>query len=443
MTSLTEQQRVAVRFPDNLLLTACPGSGKTRTLIAKLVAEIEPVRGSARGICAITYTKTAVQEIEQRAAYQLQPGDERYFAVSTIHAFCAGLLQENPLEAGVDPHFTIWDEDDSSAVRHEVILTLIREQICAGHPGVQALFRDLQLVQSSRYAPRHLAETVEAALRWLNGLGVDLQRRDSQGRNWLEERFAAQQARLSELVGRFQQGCGEVRQAFRALATIERAQGKNAQKLLQRIKGELASIEAALERLTVEAPADEAGVCDTLAELLKAGNLGNHPTDLPIRACLEEFLTSPWEAVYRVVPDERPRIEAELKRMADEERCCLVVTTGGTGPAIRDVTPEGIHDLAGNAGEWTAERTGGEYLLHPGSWDQPSLARTCAELGAALPLSDRPRDPIDPGRLQASVEECLDRFASMKVSLARAREWELETLAGRESVLRQILDLCC
>jgi molybdopterin adenylyltransferase len=59
-----------------------------------------------------------------------------------------------------------------------------------------------------------------------------------------------------------------------------------------------------------------------------------------IRACLEEALTSPWEAVARVVPDDRARIEAELIRLADQERCCLVVTTGGTGPAVRDVTPE-------------------------------------------------------------------------------------------------------
>jgi DNA helicase-2/ATP-dependent DNA helicase PcrA len=88
MISLTDDQRIAVRFPDNLLLTACPGSGKTRTLIAKLVTEIEPVRGSPRRICAITYTNTAVEEIEQRAGDQLQPGDERHFAVSTIHAFC-------------------------------------------------------------------------------------------------------------------------------------------------------------------------------------------------------------------------------------------------------------------------------------------------------------------------------------------------------------------
>lgn len=59
-----------------------------------------------------------------------------------------------------------------------------------------------------------------------------------------------------------------------------------------------------------------------------------------IRTLLGEILTSSWEPVYRVVPDERERIEAELIRMADEDGCCLAVTTGGTGPAVRDVTPE-------------------------------------------------------------------------------------------------------
>jgi len=59
-----------------------------------------------------------------------------------------------------------------------------------------------------------------------------------------------------------------------------------------------------------------------------------------IRAFLDEALASPYEAVAEVVPDERPRIEAALKRLADERGCCLVVTTGGTGPALRDVTPE-------------------------------------------------------------------------------------------------------
>lgn len=65
--------------------------------------------------------------------------------------------------------------------------------------------------------------------------------------------------------------------------------------------------------------------------------------DTPGKACvalLQEWIATPFEVDYRVVPDERAKIEAELCRMADEAGCCLIVTTGGTGPAPRDVTPE-------------------------------------------------------------------------------------------------------
>ncbi|MDP2568053.1 molybdopterin adenylyltransferase [Photobacterium damselae subsp. piscicida] len=55
---------------------------------------------------------------------------------------------------------------------------------------------------------------------------------------------------------------------------------------------------------------------------------------------LNDYLTSEWEPVYQVIPDEQDVIEATLIKMTDEENCCLVVTTGGTGPAKRDVTPE-------------------------------------------------------------------------------------------------------
>jgi molybdopterin adenylyltransferase len=59
-----------------------------------------------------------------------------------------------------------------------------------------------------------------------------------------------------------------------------------------------------------------------------------------IRECLTEILSCAWEPVARVIPDEQPLIEETLKDLCDREACCLVVTTGGTGPARRDVTPE-------------------------------------------------------------------------------------------------------
>src|SRR5580704_16226988 len=57
-------------------------------------------------------------------------------------------------------------------------------------------------------------------------------------------------------------------------------------------------------------------------------------------ALLREWLATPFEVDYKIIPDERAAIEAELRRLADGAGCCLVVTTGGTGPAPRDVTPE-------------------------------------------------------------------------------------------------------
>lgn len=55
---------------------------------------------------------------------------------------------------------------------------------------------------------------------------------------------------------------------------------------------------------------------------------------------LREVLSCEWEPVPRIIPDEKSLIELTLKELCDAEQCCLVVTTGGTGPARRDVTPE-------------------------------------------------------------------------------------------------------
>ncbi|MGD1978568.1 MAG: molybdopterin adenylyltransferase [Akkermansiaceae bacterium] len=65
--------------------------------------------------------------------------------------------------------------------------------------------------------------------------------------------------------------------------------------------------------------------------------------DIPGKAAvalLEEWITTSFETSYAVIPDEQDQIEARLRQFADEENCSLILTTGGTGPALRDVTPE-------------------------------------------------------------------------------------------------------
>jgi molybdopterin adenylyltransferase len=59
-----------------------------------------------------------------------------------------------------------------------------------------------------------------------------------------------------------------------------------------------------------------------------------------IHATLSAYLTTPWEAVVRIIPDDLRTIVATIGELADKHGCCLIVTTGGTGPSPRDVTPE-------------------------------------------------------------------------------------------------------
>jgi len=55
---------------------------------------------------------------------------------------------------------------------------------------------------------------------------------------------------------------------------------------------------------------------------------------------LQLRISPPWSPIVRVIPDERSLIESTLIELCDADRCCLIVTTGGTGPSPRDVTPE-------------------------------------------------------------------------------------------------------
>ena len=66
---------------------------------------------------------------------------------------------------------------------------------------------------------------------------------------------------------------------------------------------------------------------------------------MAIQETMQAYLTSDFEIEYRCIPDDQATIEATMKELCDAAGCCLVVTTGGTGPAPRDVTPEATENV--------------------------------------------------------------------------------------------------
>ncbi|HLO68401.1 MAG TPA: molybdopterin adenylyltransferase [Holophaga sp.] len=117
-----------------------------------------------------------------------------------------------------------------------------------------------------------------------------------------------------------------------------------------------------------------------------------------IQDTLKAYLSTPWEAVVRLIPDEQPVIEATLKALVDEEGCCLVLTTGGTGPSPRDVTPEATRAVCDRVLDGFGERMRAVSLQYVPT---AILSRQIAgQRGAAFLVNL-------PGRPRA-IRECLD-----------------------------------
>ena len=123
--------------------------------------------------------------------------------------------------------------------------------------------------------------------------------------------------------------------------------------------------------------------------------------DLSGKAIIETlgtYLTSEWEPVYQVIPDEQDQIEATLIRLADEAQCCLIVTTGGTGPAKRDVTPEATEAVCDRMMPGFGELMRAESLKFVPT---AILSRQTAGLRGSSLIVNLPGKP-------KSIRECLD-----------------------------------
>jgi ATP-dependent helicase/nuclease subunit A len=156
--NFTPEQHHAIFLDGNLVVTAGAGSGKTRVLVERYLrllveqGQAAPAgtfpfpSGWASSILAITFTDKAAREmrdrvrttVEQRA--RAAPPAERPFweelraaveaaRIGTIHSFCATLLRSQPAETGLDPHFAVLDEADSSFLLAESIDSALSEAV--------------------------------------------------------------------------------------------------------------------------------------------------------------------------------------------------------------------------------------------------------------------------------------------------------------------------
>jgi len=130
---LTPEQQAAVETLDrDVLVTAGAGTGKTRVLTHRFTHIVEQGRAAVDEILALTFTEKAAREMKERIVRRFadrgRADDRRRVEtayIGTIHSFCARVLRENALEAGVDPHFTQLQEAAAAMLQRQVFDALM------------------------------------------------------------------------------------------------------------------------------------------------------------------------------------------------------------------------------------------------------------------------------------------------------------------------------
>src|SRR6516164_5983319 len=135
-TDSAARHRILTDFSTTLFVAAAAGTGKTTVLIGRIVALVREGVSTLDRIVAVTFTEKAAGEMKLRLRTEIERARQDCTAkqralleqalrelelarINTIHSFCADLLRERPVEAGVDPLFEIVAEDKERGLADE------------------------------------------------------------------------------------------------------------------------------------------------------------------------------------------------------------------------------------------------------------------------------------------------------------------------------------
>src|SRR5688500_19050342 len=142
------------------MVVAAAGTGKTTELVGRIIALIRNQRATVRQIVAVTFSEKAAGELKLRLREELERARGREAAessaralleqaiidfeeahVSTIHGFCSELLRERPVEAHVDPAFTVLTDTQADRLFEEAFMSWMHEQLASPDEGVRRSLR--------------------------------------------------------------------------------------------------------------------------------------------------------------------------------------------------------------------------------------------------------------------------------------------------------------
>ncbi len=132
-----ERDRIIRELDTSMLVEAAAGTGKTTEMVNRIVALIEAGKCRRDQLVAVTFTRKAAAELQGRLREKLDRAEE--CVIGTIHSFCARLLRERPVEAGVDPDFVELDEDQDAAVREQAWVNFTNELYAKDDPALDTL----------------------------------------------------------------------------------------------------------------------------------------------------------------------------------------------------------------------------------------------------------------------------------------------------------------